>query len=386
MKPGTDPINTIENLIDRNRIKGPSMYLIVLVAVLLAFSILPWISIDITSQSRGMVRSPSESIVLKTVVGGKLSYFKMDNNQLVREGDTLLAISVEGISTEIVENDSMQFFNSRLRDDLTCLLQGRFNLLETAAAKEELRAFLTEKAMLENDLKSARLRFNRHKRLFAKHVIARSEFEEYEEKLTRAARTLRLFVQQQRLSWEQEKKRLTEKLKEGDIRSATLLSALKDHYLIAPVGGVLEQVGGWEIGAVVKPSEEVGVISPGGELIVENIVSPKDIGWIKEGQSVRFQLDAFPHHEWGMLKGYVKEIDQYITLKNNRAYFRVFCSIEKTGLSLPNGYRAEISKGMTLTTSYFIARRNLLSLIFDKAEDWLNPKKLKTGIAENSDP
>ncbi|MEN8788957.1 MAG: HlyD family efflux transporter periplasmic adaptor subunit [Flavobacteriaceae bacterium] len=383
MKPGNDPIHNLENLIHKNRIKGPSLYLSVLGVIVAVLIMLPRISIDITSQSRGMIRPESESIAITSAVGGNLSYFDMDNNQPVRKGDTLLTISVDDIINEIAQIDSMRLINSRLKDDYTALLQTSYSQVGTTTVREELRAYLTEKAMLENELKSARLRFNRYKKLHSNHVIALSEFEKYEQQLTRASKTLRLFVQKQRLAWEREKQRLAEKLKQGNIRSSFLSSSLKDHYLIAPVDGVLEQVRGLEIGAVLRPSEQVGVISPDGELIAENVVLPRDIGWIKVGQPVRFQLDAFPHQDWGWLEGYVKEIDKNITLNNNQAYFRVFCGFKNTSLVLPNGYKAEISKGMTLTTSYFIIRRNIYSLIFDKLEDWLNPRKLKTAVAEN---
>lgn len=383
MKPESDPINTLENLIHKNKIKGPSLYLLVLVVMVVVLFLLPRLSIDITSQSRGMIRPQSESIAINAAVGGKLNYFDMDNNQLVRQGDTLLAITVDGIANEIAQIDSIKLINSSLKKDLICLLQRRYNQVETTAMSERLRAYLTEKAMLENELKSARLQYKRYKKLHANHVIALSEFEEYEQQLTKASESLRLFVQKQRLAWELERQELSEKLKQANIRSSVLSSNLKDHYLIAPIDGILEQVRGLEIGAVIIPSEQVAVISPEDELIAENIVLPKDIGWIKVGQPVRFQLDAFPYQDWGTLEGYVKEIDKNITLSNNQAYFRVSCGFKNTRLVLSNGYHAEISKGMTLTTSYFIIRRNIYSLIFDKLEDWLNPRKIRAEVAEN---
>ncbi|MGB5238113.1 MAG: HlyD family efflux transporter periplasmic adaptor subunit [Flavobacteriaceae bacterium] len=380
---GTDPIHTLENLIHKNRIKGAGLYLGVLGAIVVAISTLPLMSVDITRQSRGMVRAQSENIVIKSLIGGKLTSFYMDNNQSVRKGDTLLAISVDGISTEIAQIDSIILINSSLKDDFEYLLQGNFSQVKTTAVKEELRVYLTEKEMQRNDLRAARLQFTRYSKLHSNHVIAQVEFEEYEQKLARATKNLKLFKQQQRLSWESKKQQLTERIKESHIRSVALRARFQNHYLVAPADGILEQVNGLEMGAMLQPGEEVGVISPDGELIVENIVHTWDIGWIKVGQPVRFQFDAFPYQQWGMLEGYVKEIDKNITMESNRAYFRVFCGFENTGLSLPNGHQTEISKGMTLTTSYFIVRRNLFELIFDKLEDWFNPKRLKAKSAEN---
>jgi HlyD family secretion protein len=55
------------------------------------------------------------------------------------------------------------------------------------------------------------------------------------------------------------------------------------------------------------------------------------------------------------------------------AYFRVKCKPEKTFLSLKNGYKAEIKKGMSLSTRILVIRRSLYHLLFDKADKWFNP-------------
>ena len=52
----------------------------------------------------------------------------------------------------------------------------------------------------------------------------------------------------------------------------------------------------------------------------------------------------------------------------------VRCSLNTMQLPLKNGYTTNISKGMTVTTRYFITRRSLFELLFDKVDDWFNPK------------
>ena len=39
-----------------------------------------------------------------------------------------------------------------------------------------------------------------------------------------------------------------------------------------------------------------------------------------------------------------------------------------------NGYKGDISKGMTLTARFLIANRSLWQLLYDKVDNWLNPK------------
>jgi HlyD family secretion protein len=54
-------------------------------------------------------------------------------------------------------------------------------------------------------------------------------------------------------------------------------------------------------------------------------------------------------------------------------YFKVRCSLDQHELSLKNGYVGKIRKGMTLQARFFVTRRTLFQLLYDKADDWLNP-------------
>lgn len=60
------------------------------------------------------------------------------------------------------------------------------------------------------------------------------------------------------------------------------------------------------------------------------------------------------------------------------AFFRVKCRLETHELKLQNGYEAHLQKGMTLQARFVITRRTLAQLLFDKAEDWLNPNQIDT--------
>jgi HlyD family secretion protein len=75
-----------------------------------------------------------------------------------------------------------------------------------------------------------------------------------------------------------------------------------------------------------------------------------------------------------MLQGDIIDISDDMIVENGSvAYFRVKCKPEKTFLSLKNGYRAEIKKGMSLNTRILVIRRSLYHLLFDKAAKWFNP-------------
>ena len=109
-------------------------------------------------------------------------------------------------------------------------------------------------------------------------------------------------------------------------------------------------------------------------MVATCFVKPADIGLIHEKQKVKIQVDAFNYNEWGMLQGDIIDIsDDMIVEDGSAAYFRVKCKPEKTFLSLKNGYKAEIKKGMSLSTRILVIRRSLYHLLFDKADKWFNP-------------
>jgi len=75
-----------------------------------------------------------------------------------------------------------------------------------------------------------------------------------------------------------------------------------------------------------------------------------------------------------MLKGDIIDISDDMIVENGSvAYFRVKCKPEKTFLSLKNGYRADIKKGMSLNTRIVVIRRDLFHLLCDKVDKWFNP-------------
>ena len=57
-----DPIHNLENLSAKNKTKSISIYIIVVLALIAGLCCLPIIKIDISSQSRGMVRSELDNV------------------------------------------------------------------------------------------------------------------------------------------------------------------------------------------------------------------------------------------------------------------------------------------------------------------------------------
>ena len=212
MNLSSDPINTLENLIAKNKTKSISIYLVVVLAIAVFIALLPVIKVDISSQSRGIIRSKTDNVPVTSAVSGKITAIKLKNNLLVQKGDTLLTISKENLETEKQLNDTIYNTNETILQDLEMALKGKSNL-QTALIREEYYKFSTQKAELQSKVAQSQINYNRYKTLFDKGVIAKAEFEKYQFDLQFAKQALNSFVKQQMANWQNKKNELTLQLK-----------------------------------------------------------------------------------------------------------------------------------------------------------------------------
>ncbi len=370
----SDPIHNIENLIAKNTTKSISIYLLVVLVLIGVLACLPIIEVDISSQSRGVIRAKQDNTSLNSVISGKIKQVSLKNNQLVNKGDTLLIITKDYIKAQQTLNDSLLKHAKIELADYINLTNSKRKTLQDKAIKEDYKRYLFQKQELVSKVQQAQINYNRYKQLYDKQVIAKVEYETYLYNLKFAKEALNSFRKQQHAQWHSKKHDVETQIKNLKSKEEQIISESNNYVLTAPITGALENVLGLQIGSFINASQVIASISPNSNLIVENTVAPTDIGLLKIGQDVKFQLDAFNYNQWGMLRGKVIDIDKNITIQDNAAFFKVRCSLNSKQLKLKNGYTTNISKGMTLTTRYFITRRSLFELLFDKIDDWFNPK------------
>lgn len=370
----SDPIHTLENLIAKNKSKSFSIYLIVIIAILTFLILLPIIKVDISSQSRGIIRGKAENVPVSTIVNGRISWIFLKNNAFVKKGDTLLKISKENLESDKRTQDTLLVSVLALLRDISNLLQNKTTHLQTSTAREDLFKFQSGKNGLQSKISQAKINYDRNKILYDKDIIAKADFEKLEYELRLTEQAMQSFISQQKATWENQKRDLEERLKNLNGTVFKINAESNNYVVTAPISGTIESFSGIQKGSFVSASQTIAIISSTDNLIVENNVSPNDIGLIKKNQKVKFQLDAFNYNQWGLLDGKVIDIDHNITIQGDQAFFKVRCSLNSKTLQLKSGDKTNVSKGMTLTTRYIITKRSLFDLLFDKIDDWLNPK------------
>lgn len=358
------------------------MYTLVLLIVIGTFISLPFVKVTVDSKARGMLRSKKENVKITSLVQGKVTYVNLKNNQSILKGELLLKIkplieeAEEQTKKKLLHNQQKQF------TDLTLLCNGRYNLLKTELYQKEKNLFFEKIKELETQREQFYSSFQRSKKGFHKGVISEAMYEKESFDLAVSESKISSYKNEKYNSWQSKKTQLEKQIKaiEGEI--AQLSEKKKNYTIIAPISGTIVNYSGIKQGAYFNGNEILGEISPDDEIIVECYILPKNIGFIKTGQEVNLQMDAFNYNQWGFGKAIVHEIDRNITINEQQSFFRIRCKLETNELILKNGYKARLKKGMTCTARLTLTERSLWNLLFDKVDDWFNPKIIDESISK----
>ena len=357
------------------------LYWIIIGMIISGIAILPFIYVDVSVQARGYFQSDIEKQIVFTPYQGKIIFTSIRNGEDIKKGDTLLVFDTESIRAQqasliqrIGENNASIMDLEALTKHYSIADRSVQSGVITERYKAEFANFRNQQTIQFQKYQKKKTEHERNKVLYNQQIIPKSDFENSLFLLTTEKDNLEQILLSQESIWQSD---LT--LRRND--SIKLVADLKQYsedlrnrIIFAPTAGEIIQSSDIQIGSIVSAGQKIAEISPEGELVATCFVKPAEIGLIHEKQKVKIQVDAFNYNEWGILQGDIIDIsDDMIVENGSDAYFRVKCKPEKTFLSLKNGYKAEIKKGMSLNTRILIIRRSLYHLLFDKADKWFNP-------------
>ena len=366
--------NSAENYFTQHQTTTRAVYLILVLILLIIFLLLPIINVDITSQSNGVIRSLYDDNVIQSAVYGEVIRANISENIVVVQGDTLIVVSTHKTDEQINYYKLQLEVETIHMRDLKSLLVNDHPKLSSAIFRQEFAVFKGN--LEEQNVKNSKAEkdYILAVTLFEKNVIPKMEFEEKKHNREYEISHYNNIIEQQRVSWQTKLTELELKV-EGLKSNIEQLQREKRQYIItAPISGTITDCSGIEEGNFIVPNQQIGRISPDKELLVECYINPSSIGLIRPDMKVSFQFHSFNYNQWGMGSGKVTRISNNVFYMNDQPYFKVRCSLDSNYLSLKNGCKGFLKKGMTLTGRFMIVRRSLFQLIYDKTDDWLNPK------------
>ncbi len=357
--------------------KGSRFFLwILLLFVGLIISLLPFLEVDVYSSAKGIIRSEFPKTDVNVIVSANVLWNGLWNNRGVCKGDTLLILDGQNLPESLSLNQYKIELTENFRNDLNLLVtveSVNWSELYTEKYKKMFIDFLEKKKANFLDLERLKVELKRSKILFSKGVISEKEYRNVEFEYRSSLSRYRQLIKEFNKTCEQELINQEEKLKNLLAEKKQLLKE-KQHYIItSPTNGTLNQVSSISGGNYVMAGTKLAEISPTENLLIECYISPFDIGFIKRDMKTHFQIDAFNYNQWGIVTGSVLEIGQDLQVQGTGSFFKVKCQMNQQSLSLKNGFKGVLKKGMTVNAHFIITRRSLIDLLYDQIDDWFIP-------------
>ena len=243
---------------------------------------------------------------------------------------------------------------------------------------------LEDQKLIEREIKEARSRLNRLEEGARKGVVtqlalsdARQQVSSLEERLseTRAraagmrsmAGGVAAEVSRVRADFNQqvsmELSKLTEQYRELQAESKALDEKQGHIEIKAPVAGIVMNLPQTAEGAVVPPGGIVAEVVPTGQdIVMEVMVTPRDIGFVKEGQRASVKIDSFDSARFGSVDGRVKRVAPTSTkMKENGApFYKVEVALSKPFVGAENH---RLMPGMTGEADIATGRKSVMQYL-----------------------
>lgn len=384
--------HTVESLHAEHGRPTRGVYWFVLVGALAALAALPFVEVDVSVGVPGIVRPAAERVELRLAFGGRVARVLVRDNDHVVAGQALLELATPDLDERLARNATLQREKAAavaLLDSLSTARLGEPDVLPDVTSGRAVELFSSlqtvrqEAAQLRAQLEAsrvaearARTELARVSAMAAKGIATQRELDDARYAVERVRAEAKLAVEQMRTHWHARREETALAL--VDLASErTRLEAERAHAIVrAPSAGALQGFVGLSEGVTVGAGQVVGAISPDDRLVVEALVSPREIGLVHCGQSVRLQVDAFPYTQWGLLDAIVMAIaaDVSLTGAGGAPVFKVTIEPERAQLQLANGAIGRLGKGMTVSARLLTTRRTLLQILYQDASEWLDPQ------------
>lgn len=385
--------HTVEGLHALHGGRRPWLYWIALAGVVGGLASLPLVSIEVSVGAPAMIRPATERVPLRLPLGGCVSRVLVRDNDRVAAGQPLVEFATPDLDERLARNAALRteraaalgWLDEFSTAETAGLVKGL--VVHTGAAVDSFpatRALRQELAQLRAQLEAnrvaeakSRTELARATALAEKGIATQRELDDARYALERVQADGRVTLEQARTRWQARREEESTALA-NLVSEATRLEADRAQAVVrAPVAGAVQGVVGLSAGAFVGAGAEIGAISPDDRLVIEALVTARDIGLVRVGQPVRMQIDAFPYTQWGLLEGRVTGIAADASsagATGGAPVFKVMIEPARPRLTLANGAVGQLGKGMTASARFVTTRRTLLQILYQDASEWLDPQ------------
>ena len=134
--------------------------------------------------------------------------------------------------------------------------------------------------------------------------------------------------------------------------------------LTTPIDGVVQQLAVHTVGGVVTPAQQLLIVVPLDHPVeVEAQVENKDVGFVKEGQSVEIKVETFQFTLYGTIPGKVLTVsDDAAPIEKVGLIYPTRVSIDRSTIQV-EGKQVNLSPGMAVTVEIKTGKRRIIEYL-----------------------
>lgn len=366
------------DFINRRSNETVKLYNICLFGTILTFLSLPFFKIDITTRAPAIVQSSISKEDVYAPTSGIINNLIFKDNRAVKKGEILFSVDGTTLKKQIhLSVERQATLEEKLHDIKELLLNSgtRTPNLQSTQYKSEYYTLTEQLTDAQNNIDHVSNNYERHAKLFSNKAISLSEWEDKVLELKRAKSTHELILKKFYMQLQSEETQIKNELYTNKKELYQNNEIQNRNIVKANIDGTINKAIQIQNGSYIQSGQKIGEINPDSSLIAVCYISPRDIGFISIGQPTNLQITSFNYTEWGTLMANVIEISNDVIMMEDKSLaFKVKVKFTKKYLQLKNGYKGHITKGMTANASFFITRRSMWQLLYDKLNNWLDPK------------
>lgn len=303
-----------------NRLKPARLIIYAIAAAVVLFiAWANWAELDQVTRAPGKVIPFARVQVVQSEQGGSISAINVREGQAVKAGEPLVELDEVQLQAGLDETRAkVAALESRMARITAELFDRPLRFPASLAdfpefTSNQRQLFTRRKAALQAELGTLQQlaslqqqELNLNEPLVATGDVAMSEIIRMRRSVVETRGRISQIRSQYISDLQTEFTQTEEELATARQQLARADDSLKAASLLAPTDGIVKNVQFTTIGGVVRAGEEVLQIVPMGEkLIVETRVPPRDIAFVKTGQSARVNFEAYDNAIYGSADGEV---------------------------------------------------------------------------------
>jgi multidrug efflux pump subunit AcrA (membrane-fusion protein) len=343
--------------------------------------------VDIAVHAQGFIRPETGMQNVISPTTAYIAHVYVQENQSVKAGDTIAVLETEPLrEREKLSQERLRRTASEMAD-LQILAEyiGEQELGVVVKSTKKKPQFhfpmyereysiaLKERENILAELGILKSKDSRNRELSKREFVSKEEVEQ----TTNLVNQKELALKQ----WQQERlKNIYERLQRAELASLEGNSELKSlsiekerSVLRAPINGSITQLNFKTSQTLVNAGASFCSISPNDEQIAEFYIPAKDIGFVKEGLNIRYQIDAFSFQEWGIAHGTIRAIakDYVLNEQHQQAMFKVTGTLSSLALHSHRQQKdARLKPGMSFRAGVVIAQKRVITMLWDRTTQY----------------